>query len=117
MSLAPADRLALARIESELRRSDPVLAARLRAFGGRRGRRRAPACERRTWWPRALRLHVLAAAAALLLGVLWGIVLSGSAGPQARSPACGHGWHVPPCAARYGPGAEHAQHRPQPGIP
>ncbi len=118
MSLAPADRLALARIESELRRSDPVLAARLRAFGGKRGRPRAPACERRGWWPQARSLYLLTAAGALLLGVLWGIVLSGPAGPETRSPACGLSWHARPCAARLGPAGEQAQHRrPPPRIP
>lgn len=117
MGLAPAERLALARIGNDLRRSDPVLAARLRAFGGKRGRPHVPACERRTWWPRARILYLLAVSAALLAGVLWGIALSGSAGSQARSPGCGYGWHVHPCAAGPGPAGDHAEHRqPQPGI-
>jgi hypothetical protein len=123
MSLAPAERQALARIEIALRRSDPDLAARLQAFGARPWWRSWPAWARPARWRpraqrllRARRLQLFVAAALMLLGVLWGFVLSSAGGPQRHAPACAHvTWHAQPCAAGHvparGPGA------PRPGAP
>ena len=103
MSLVPAEREALARIESQLRESDPHLAAMLRAFGQELSVPQPAVPERYPPAERQLRkLQVLAVAMAVLLALLWGITLSARSG-QPPQQACGHGRAYPhACRARLG---------------
>lgn len=97
MSLAPGEQQALAQIESRLRSCDPGLALMLDQFGRKVAERSARQAAGRSRWPRTmaartrisgLRARVrlprlLAIAAAIvLLGALWAIVLTRSNQPS-----------------------------------
>ncbi len=106
MSLAPGERQALARIESQLRRSDPKLAVMLTLFGRRAFRRKGPGRERISpWHPHARRLRLaVMAAATVALGVLFGMAISSHSTLQAPRGCGSVITYLATCQAGHGAG-------------
>ncbi len=106
MSLAPGERQALARIESQLRRSDPKLAVMLTLFGRRAFRRTGPVRERISpWHPHARRLWLaVMAAATVALGVLFGMAFSSHSTPLAPRGCGSVITYLATCQAGHGAG-------------